>query len=70
MSGKTDILGKVLIVDDDAIVRKALSKVLTRINAIPVHAKDGKEALKILKKDSFDLILLDIRLPDIDGISL
>jgi len=63
-------LGKVLIVDDDAVVRKAISKVLQRIHASSIQAKDGKEALKILQKDSFDLILLDIRLPDIDGVSL
>jgi len=67
---KAEILGKVLIVDDEEIVRKALTKVIKRINAIPVNAKDGKEALRVLQRDSFDLILLDIRLPDIDGISL
>ncbi len=67
---KPEILGKVLIVDDEEIVRKALTKVIKKINAIPVNAKDGKEALRALKRNSFDLILLDIRLPDIDGISL
>lgn len=70
MGNKTDISRKVLIVDDDQVVSKTISKVLRRINAIPVHAKGGQEALKILKKDSFDLILLEIRLPDIDGITL
>ncbi|MFC1885274.1 response regulator [Thermodesulfobacteriota bacterium] len=58
---------KILIVDDEVKIANVLSERfrLRGIDAIPVY--DGKSALDLVKKDSFDGIVLDLRLPDIDG---
>ncbi len=61
---------KVLIVDDHTLFRKGLKEILLDIPYIEEckEAKSGKEALEILKNESFDLIFLDIAMPDINGI--
>ncbi|NOY65017.1 MAG: sigma-54-dependent Fis family transcriptional regulator [Nitrospirae bacterium] len=59
---------KVLIVDDEEPVRRLLSKELSRKGFFTETASDGSEALKKLKKDAFDVVLLDIVMPGIDGI--
>ena len=58
---------KVLIVDDDTSIRKLMSKVITCNDLIPVAVSNGEEAIKLLKNTTFQLILLDIMLPGIDG---
>jgi DNA-binding NtrC family response regulator len=59
---------KVLIVDDEEPVRRLLSKELSRKGFLTETASDGSEALKKLKKDTFDVVLLDIVMPGMDGI--
>ena len=59
---------KVLIVDDEEPVRRLLSKELSRKGFLTETASDGSEALRKLKKDTFDVVLLDIVMPGIDGI--
>ena len=61
---------KVLIVDDDAIATRAVSAALKRINLNPVSAQDPLVALELLASGEFDLILLDIQLPGMDGLEL
>jgi len=58
---------KVLIVDDDTSIRKLLSKVITCNELVPVTVSSGEEAIKLVKDSKFQLILLDIMLPGIDG---
>ncbi|NLZ68949.1 MAG: response regulator transcription factor, partial [Spirochaetales bacterium] len=57
----------VLVVDDDLAIRKLLSKVLQTSGFEPVLAKNGEEALELVSKDTFQLILLDVTMPGLDG---
>ena len=66
LSAKT----KILLVDDDPSALEALSA-LFEVNGYQVEqASDGVEALLQLEQDKFDLVLSDIRMPKIDGLSL
>lgn len=62
----------ILICDDHSIVREGLKQILMQLNESisVVEAKDGNEALNILKDQGFDILLLDISLPDINGIEV
>jgi DNA-binding NtrC family response regulator len=59
---------KVLIVDDDKGIRYALSEVLKKNDFVPAEAQNGLEAINILRKEQFDLMLLDVIMPEMDGI--
>jgi DNA-binding NtrC family response regulator len=58
----------VLIVDDEEVVRKGISRALVNRNIHATEALNGKEALARLQTRSFDLVLLDIKMEDMDGI--
>ena len=60
----------VLIVDDDDVIQETLSDVLKKRGYEIFLASSGKETLEMIKKNIIDLILLDIRLPDIDGLEV
>ncbi len=61
---------KVIITDDHVIFRKGLFTILNEINNIKVvgEAANGHELLDLLKKTPADVILMDIRMPKMDGI--
>ena len=59
-----------LVVDDEEPFRRLLKKELTRKGYAVEVAPDGSEALRLLHDKSFDVILLDVVMPGIDGISL
>jgi len=59
---------KVLVVDDEESLRKVLKKELTRKGFYVEVAQDGEEALRFLREDAFDVILLDIVMPGMNGI--
>lgn len=61
---------KVMIIDDHTLFRKGLREILLDFPFIEtcIEAKSGKEALEILSQEKFDLIFLDIAMPDMDGI--
>ena len=62
---------KVLIVDDSSIMRKFAKDSLKRLNITNVtEAEDGKAALTELKKETYDLILSDLHMPNMDGLEL
>ncbi|AHF97375.1 sigma-54-dependent transcriptional regulator [Desulfurella multipotens] len=61
---------KVLIVDDDEQLRIALFSTLKHLGHECILAQNAKEALNILRKESFDLILSDLKMPKVDGIDL
>ena len=58
---------EVLIVDDNKINRMVTRKILTEKNAEVSEARSGEEAVKLLGKRSFDLILMDINMPVMNG---
>ncbi len=60
-------MAKILIVDDEAAIRKVLREIL-EFEKHEVHeAKDGMEALVKVKTKGFDIVLLDIKMPKLDG---
>jgi len=61
---------RILIVDDEIKLAQAFKKQLSKENMDVTTVSTGKEALTILNKDDFDVVVLDIKLPDIDGIDL
>jgi DNA-binding NtrC family response regulator len=61
---------KLLIVEDDAHLRDTLSTFLSRAGYKTSAAHDGREALEVVDKETPDLILTDIHMPDMDGMAL
>ena len=63
-------MSKILVVDDDRTTRHVLRKVLTGGGFTVTAAKDGVEALKMLRTHRFDLLLLDVWMPRMNGLEL
>ncbi len=61
-------LTKIMVVDDDENIQFALQKVLERQGCEHIEAKNGADALRILSNKQPNLILLDLVLPDGDGL--
>jgi len=61
---------KILIVDDEKILTTVLKNFLSKEGYEVAVAERGETALKMLKNESFDVILLDLRLPDVNGLTL
>jgi two-component system response regulator (stage 0 sporulation protein F) len=59
---------QVLIVEDEQLLNEAYSRVLAAANISLLRAYNGKEAMELLKKNKPDIILLDLRMPVMDGI--
>ena len=66
----SETTGTVLIVDDEAVVRKGIQRALEKKGMKTVLAANGKGALALLDSQPFKLALLDIRMPDMDGVTL
>lgn len=60
-------VGKVLIVEDNPINRKYLSRTLQKWNISCDEAENGKIALEKLNNTAYDLLIMDIRMPEMDG---
>ncbi|NGY05976.1 sigma-54-dependent transcriptional regulator [Solimonas terrae] len=60
----------VLIVDDEAGMRRVLEIMLARMNFKTWSAADGNEAFALLQTQSFDLVVTDLRMPGMDGVEL
>jgi DNA-binding NtrC family response regulator len=61
---------KILIIDDDASVRKVLSSILTENGYLVASVENSRQALKAAEKEHFDLALIDVVLPGIKGTEL
>lgn len=59
---------KILIVDDEENVRYSFRKFFRNANTSISEAHNGMEAINIIKKESFDLVLMDIEMPGISGL--
>ena len=58
---------KILVVDDDPTIQKLISSTLSRAGYETVVAKDGLDAMVLLKKEKPALIVLDIMMPELNG---
>jgi DNA-binding NtrC family response regulator len=63
-------MAHVLIVDDARSTRKALETILNRENYTVSTAASGEEALAILEQEDIDLLLCDVKMPKMDGLSV
>jgi two-component system cell cycle response regulator len=63
----TEVRASILVVDDDPINRMLLSRDLERQGHRVASAEDGRRALAALRAEPFDLVLLDVLMPELDG---
>jgi len=67
---KTKNIARILVVDDEADFRTMLDSLLTSEGHSVVTAEDGIVAINQLQEKPFDLVLLDVRMPRVDGIEV
>ena len=67
MSGRKP---RILVIDDDEGIRRVLLTVLEDAGYLVDTAKDGEDAIQKAESSMYDLALIDIRLPDMDGTKL
>lgn len=61
---------KILIVEDDQFQRELYAEVLKEAGFKITEAADGEKGYQAMKKENYDLVLLDIMLPKIDGLEI
>lgn len=61
---------KILIVEDDIVFCKLLTRFLSKNNFEVMDAQNGKDALELMELNQFELAILDYRLPDMTGIEI
>src|SRR5262245_24944008 len=61
-------MSRILVVDDDPIVARTLVDLLALHDHVATRASGGEDALVLLAEGDFDLVMLDLRMPGIDGI--
>jgi len=66
----TNAKAKILIVDDDQAVCNMLKKFLTKEGYQTTSVLTGQEGIKKVRQEEFQAVLLDIKLPDIDGLEV
>lgn len=62
--------GKILVVDDEEAMRRTLTELLRLESYTVTSAGSGEAALKALKADDYDLMILDIKMPGMDGVTV
>jgi two-component system, cell cycle response regulator CpdR len=62
--------GRILLVDDEASIRLTLSTLLQRRGYLVTCAARGEDALPLLDREHFDLLLLDLKMPGISGVQV
>jgi DNA-binding NtrC family response regulator len=62
--------GRVLIVDDEEGIRDILSRLVAKEGYQPVLAEDGEQALELVRRDAPDALLVDIKMPGVDGMEV
>jgi DNA-binding NtrC family response regulator len=65
-----DARTNILVVDDDEVVRLSHFRSLTSAHCNAEVVCDGKEALRLMERHPFDVVLLDLRMPGLDGMSV
>jgi DNA-binding response OmpR family regulator len=60
----------ILVIDDDPALMDIITRMLTRVGANVTGAETGMVGLDALNRETFDLLILDLMLPDIDGFDI
>ena len=67
---KHPVAAKILLADDDLSFQKVMSYNLSEMGAEVLTAQNGTEALELVRRDRLDLVLTDVRMPGMDGLTL
>ena len=62
--------GKILIVEDEEKLREVLCDYFRSKGDVPIEAENGVQAIELLDENEFDAVLLDIMMPELDGLSV
>ena len=62
--------GHILIIDDEASLRQTLARILQRAGFEVTTAINGTEGFSLVSQHLFDMVYLDIRMPDVSGLPL
>ncbi len=60
---------RILVVEDNPVNQRVVLGMLERMGHRPQLANDGREALQILNADDFDLVFMDVQMPEVDGLT-
>lgn len=60
----------VLVIDDDAFSRRVVASRIERLDAVVTEAEDGMTAFRLLHGQRFDLVILDLEMPNMNGYEL
>jgi DNA-binding NtrC family response regulator len=60
----------ILVVDDEEVVRRSYKRVLSSVRCQVEAVGDGEQALKAMEAQPYDIVLLDLRMPGMDGMSV
>src|SRR5258708_2403675 len=60
---------RILVVDDNKVIRELVTRQLAKLGAESETAVDGREALDKLSKSHFDVVFMDVQMPEMDGIT-
>ncbi len=63
-------MARVMVVDDEASVRTALRRILERMGHEASEAENGRVALELYREDPCDAILMDLYMPELDGVEM
>src|SRR5262249_5354588 len=69
-SGTKPLQGSLLIVEDEHPIREIISLRLTSSGYLVATAENGKQCLELIEKNHFDLVLLDVGMPDLNGLEV
>lgn len=61
---------KILLLEDDIMLNEAITQYLSTVGHIVISVKDGEECIQTLKDEMFDLLIFDINVPKIDGLTI
>lgn len=64
------IKGKILVVDDEDIVRTSCNRALTPEGYEVKMARNGSDGIRMIGEEKFDIVLTDLKMPDMDGIEV
>jgi CheY-like chemotaxis protein len=63
-----DAMAKILVIDDDVVVRETITEILLDVGYQVVSAEDGRRGLRIFRSERPDLVITDIIMPEKEGI--
>jgi DNA-binding NtrC family response regulator len=70
MKNSGESKGRILVVDDEKNICESIKKTLERSGYSVTTSQDGYEALKEVRTDGYDMVICDIRMPELDGLQL